>query len=78
MTSLSNKVALLTGTLGSLGQAQAEALAKAGASVVLWDRPGRAEGDAFAEALAQKHGARARYVGADLDDLAASETVRGR
>ena len=46
MTSLTNKVALLTGALGSLGQAQAEALAKAGATVILWDRPDRPEGEA--------------------------------
>ena len=75
MTALADKVALLTGALGSLGQAQDDALAKAGASLILWDRPGRAEGDAFAGALTQKHGARARYVGADLGDLAASEAA---
>ncbi len=75
MTSLSNKVALLTGALGSLGQAQAEALAKAGASVVLWDRPDRPDGEAFAAALAQKHGVRAHYVGADLNALGASEAT---
>src|SRR5260370_25509741 len=73
MTSLSNKVALLTGALGSLGQAQAEALAKAGAGVVLWDRPDRPDGEAFAAALAQKHGVRAHYVGVDLSALGARE-----
>jgi NAD(P)-dependent dehydrogenase (short-subunit alcohol dehydrogenase family) len=75
MTSLANKVALLTGALGSLGKAQAEALAKAGASVILWDRPNRADGEAFAAEVAKEHGARTRYVGADLNALAAAEAT---
>ncbi len=75
MMSLASKVALLTGALGSLGQAQAEALAKAGASVILWDRPDRPDGEAFAATLAQKHGVRARYVGADLNALGPSEAT---
>ena len=75
MTSLTNKVALLTGALGSLGQAQAAALAKAGATVILWDRPNRPDGQAFAAALTEKHGALARYVGADLNELSASEAT---
>ena len=73
--SLANKVALLTGALGSLGQAQAEALAKAGARLILWDRPDRPDGEAFAAALAQNHAASVRYVGADLNALAASEAT---
>jgi NAD(P)-dependent dehydrogenase (short-subunit alcohol dehydrogenase family) len=75
MTSLANKAALLTGALGSLGQAQSDALATAGARVILWDRPDRPDGEAFAAALAQKHGAQTRYVGVDLGALAASEAT---
>ena len=40
MTDLSKRVVLLTGGLGSLGRAQATALAGAGARVLLLDRPG--------------------------------------
>jgi len=75
MTSLANKAALLTGALGSLGQAQSDALATAGARVILWDRPDRPDGEAFAAALAQKHCAQTRYVGVDLGALAASEAT---
>lgn len=71
MSLLANKVALLTGALGSLGQAQAEALAKAGADVILWDRPGREDGEARADALRQGYGVRSSYVGVDLNGLAA-------
>jgi NAD(P)-dependent dehydrogenase (short-subunit alcohol dehydrogenase family) len=78
MTALTDKVALLTGALGSLGQAQADALAKAGAAVILWDRPDRPAGEAFAAALARKHGARTRYVGQDLNALAATEATARR
>jgi NAD(P)-dependent dehydrogenase (short-subunit alcohol dehydrogenase family) len=53
MTALDDKVALLTGAFGSLGQAQADALAKAGATVILWDRPDRPDGEALAAALAE-------------------------
>jgi NAD(P)-dependent dehydrogenase (short-subunit alcohol dehydrogenase family) len=73
MSLLANKVALLTGALGSLGQAQAEALAKEGAAVILWDRPGRKEGEALADTLAQRYGVSASYVGEDLNDLSAAE-----
>jgi NAD(P)-dependent dehydrogenase (short-subunit alcohol dehydrogenase family) len=73
MPSLSGKVALLTGALGSLGRAQAEALAAAGASLILWDRPDRPDGREFADALRAQHAGASRYVGSDLNDLAATE-----
>jgi NADP-dependent 3-hydroxy acid dehydrogenase YdfG len=38
MTALSGR-ALLTGALGSFGRSQAEALAMAGAAIILWDWP---------------------------------------
>lgn len=75
MTSLTNKVALLTGALGSLGQAQAHALARAGATVIPWDRPGRPEGDEFAQSLAKISGAQTRYVGVDLNALSKTDAA---
>jgi NAD(P)-dependent dehydrogenase (short-subunit alcohol dehydrogenase family) len=63
----------LTGALGSLGRAQAETLAAAGASMILWDRPDRPDGLQFAADLAARTGARCDYVGLDLNDLKASD-----
>jgi NAD(P)-dependent dehydrogenase (short-subunit alcohol dehydrogenase family) len=40
MTELSGKTTLITGALGTLGSAQAERLARAGAALILLDRPG--------------------------------------
>src|SRR5512138_2331205 len=75
MTDLSGKTVLLTGALGSLGRAQSEAIVAAGASLVLLDRPGHAEAAGFVAGL----GAKARYLGQDLNDLAgtrrAAETL---
>lgn len=71
---LSGKTALLTGALGSLGTAQAERLAEAGAALILWDRPDQAaRGESAATALRENHGAQARYVGQDLNHLAETE-----
>lgn len=74
MNLLSGKVVLPTGALGSLGRAQSEALVRAGASLILWDRPERPDGQEFARSLAEQHGTKCRYVGNDLNDLAAIET----
>ena len=51
MAILSGKTALLTGALGTLGRAQAETLAQAGAMVLLLDRPEADHGDALASGL---------------------------
>jgi NAD(P)-dependent dehydrogenase (short-subunit alcohol dehydrogenase family) len=67
---LAGKSVLVTGTLG---RAQAETLAAAGASMILWDRPGWTDGAEFAVDLAARLGATCAYVGCDLNDLAASE-----
>lgn len=72
MAVLTGKTVLLTGALGTLGRAQAETLARAGATVLLLDRPDAEGGDAFASAIIAKDG-KALYVGQDLNDLAASE-----
>lgn len=75
MFDLSGKTVLLTGALGSLGRAQAEAYAKAGTRLVLLDRPASAHGDAFARKLSQTDGVQAEFVGHDLGDLEATERV---
>lgn len=77
MTSLTGKVALLTGGLGSLGRAQAEILLRAGAQLILWDRPDREDGPAVASALQASTGTSCVYIGHDLNDLAGAE-VKGR
>lgn len=72
MRALAGKKILLTGALGSLGQAQATLLAGSGAAVVLLDRPDAAEGQEFAASLAKKSGTKVHYIGQDLNDLEAS------
>src|SRR5258708_12337665 len=71
MSVLSHKTVLLTGALGSLGRAQAETLARAGASLLLLDRPELAQGVEFAVRISREAGVTARYIGQDLNDLAA-------
>jgi NAD(P)-dependent dehydrogenase (short-subunit alcohol dehydrogenase family) len=75
MTDLTGKTVLLTGALGSLGRAQAEAYAAAGANLFLLDRPDDARGPAFCAELQRRSGVRAEYVGHDLGDLEATERV---
>ena len=70
MPELTGKTVLLTGALGTLGRAQADRLARAGAGLLLLDRPGAAGGDAFAAGVAAAHGVPATYIGEDLNDLA--------
>ena len=73
MTELTGKTVLLTGALGTLGRAQADRLARAGANLLLLDRPGAGGGEDFAAEVARAHAGRALYVGEDLNDLAAAE-----
>lgn len=75
MTNLSGKVVLLTGGLGSLGRAHAAALARAGARVLLLDRPENAEGPGIAAELAAANKGAIVYVGCDLNQLAEAETT---
>jgi NAD(P)-dependent dehydrogenase (short-subunit alcohol dehydrogenase family) len=75
---LSGKTALLTGALGSLGQAQAATLAKAGAKLLLLDRPDMPNGESFAAEVARASGVAASYVEQDLNDLAGSEATGRR
>jgi NAD(P)-dependent dehydrogenase (short-subunit alcohol dehydrogenase family) len=73
MKPLAGKTALLTGALGTLGRAQAEILGRAGAALLLLDRPERADGLEFAAAISRMTGAKADYIGQDLGDLAGAE-----
>src|SRR5947209_20441669 len=73
MPVLSHKTVLLTGALGSLGRAQADTLARAGASLLLLDRPEMAQGIEFAARIGREAGVAARYIGQDLNDLATSQ-----
>ncbi len=75
MSALSGKTALLTGALGTLGRAQAAALAGAGAALLLLDRPGHADGVGFAATIAARFGGAAEFIGQDLNQLAASEAA---
>jgi NAD(P)-dependent dehydrogenase (short-subunit alcohol dehydrogenase family) len=72
---LAGKTALLTGALGTLGQAQARALAAAGARLFLLDRPEMQIGESFAGEVAREARVAATYVGQDLGDLAGSEAA---
>lgn len=72
MPMLTGKTVLLTGALGTLGRAQAETVANAGATVLLLDRPDAEGGDAFASRIVAE-GGKALYVGQDLNQLAESE-----
>jgi NAD(P)-dependent dehydrogenase (short-subunit alcohol dehydrogenase family) len=69
-TMLDGATVLITGALGTLGRAQAHRFSREGAALVLLDRPGLEDaGAAFATSL----GTPARFVGIDLNDLAATE-----
>ena len=71
MLQLSGKRVLLTGALGTLGLAQAEAFSEAGADLVLLDRPelgGKGE-----QACGTMRGA--SYLGLDLNDLESAQAA---
>lgn len=73
MTDLSGKIVLLTGALGTLGRAQAERLARSGATLLLLDRPGAEGGDDFATTIADAYGVKALYIGEDLNRLSPAQ-----
>ena len=64
---------LLTGALGSLGRAQAMHLARAGARLLLLDRPGHELGNNFAAEVVRTTGGTASFIGQDLADLEGSK-----
>ncbi|HWJ73505.1 MAG TPA: SDR family oxidoreductase [Kaistia sp.] len=78
MGEFAGRTVLITGALGTLGTAQAEAFARLGAALLLLDRPGDPRGAPRAAEIAERHGVAARYVGQDLGLLKESEAlVRG-
>src|SRR6201997_3638081 len=70
---LENKTVLLTGAVGSLGRAQAMHLARAGARLLLLDRPGHEQGESFAAEVVKTTGGAASFIGQDLSDLEGSK-----
>jgi NAD(P)-dependent dehydrogenase (short-subunit alcohol dehydrogenase family) len=75
MTELRGSKVLITGALGTLGTAEAEAFAAAGATLILLDRPGDPRGPAMAADVAARYGIAATYLGQDLADPKASEAA---
>ena len=72
MNQIVNTHVLLTGALGSLGRAQAEALSQAGARLTLVDRPEHtSEGEDFVRTLPTA----ATYLGLDLSAIEHSKNV---
>ena len=69
MATLSGKTALITGALGTIGQAMVQGFAREGAKVIALDRPDMPGAQEKMDALAPG----VRYVGNDLNDLAATE-----
>jgi len=65
---LSGKTAVITGSNSGIGLGVAEALAKAGADVVLNSFTDRAEDHALAARIADEYGVKARYIQADMSD----------
>ncbi|MFN0114742.1 MAG: 3-hydroxybutyrate dehydrogenase [Paracoccaceae bacterium] len=63
---LNGKTAVVTGSNSGIGLGIAEALAAAGADVVLNSFTDRPEDHALADTLAARHGVRVRYIRADL------------
>ncbi|MFD1911963.1 3-hydroxybutyrate dehydrogenase [Halodurantibacterium flavum] len=65
---LSGKTAIVTGSNSGIGLGVAEALAAAGASVVINSFTDRDEDHALAARLADEHGVPVRYIAADMSD----------
>ena len=69
MPLLNGKKALITGALGTIGQAMVTRFSEEGATVFALDRPDAPD----ATRIVGQLGAGAQYVGCDLNDLAATE-----
>ncbi len=72
---LRGKTAIVTGSNSGIGLGIAEALAGAGANVVLNSFTDRAEDHAMAADLGKRHGVTARYISADMSDGAACRAL---
>ena len=75
MAELSGKRAVVTGSNSGIGLGVAEALAAAGASVVLNSFTDRPEDHALAADLSARHGVEVRYIQADMSDGAACRAL---
>jgi len=72
---LAGKTAIITGSSSGIGLGIAEALAGAGANVVLNASTDRPEGHALAHDIAERHGVDARFLPADLSDAGACRAL---
>ncbi|TIP32979.1 MAG: SDR family NAD(P)-dependent oxidoreductase, partial [Mesorhizobium sp.] len=70
MKTLAGRKVLLTGGLGSLGRAQAVTLARAGARVLLLDRPDAPNAVEIVAGLAGEASGDIAFIGCDLNRLA--------
>ncbi|AZO70409.1 MULTISPECIES: SDR family oxidoreductase [unclassified Mesorhizobium] len=75
MKVLAGRKILLTGGLGSLGRAQAVTLARAGARVLVLDRPDVTDGSQIVQMLAGEAGGDIALIGCDLNRLAEAEAA---
>jgi len=75
---LKGKTALVTGSTSGIGLGIAEAMAAAGANVILNGFGPADEIEALRSALAVRHGTKVRYDGADMSQQAAIETMMRR
>jgi 3-hydroxybutyrate dehydrogenase len=75
---LRTKTALVTGSTSGIGLGIAEALAAAGANVVLNGFGDAEEIEALRAGLAQRHGVEVRYEGADMSQPAAIDAMMQR
>ena len=73
--SLAGKTAVVTGSNSGIGLGIAEALAQAGASVVLNSFTDRPEDHALAARIAADHAVSVRYIAADMSDGAACRAL---
>jgi len=74
---LAGRNALVTGSVGGLGLAIAQALATAGATLTLTGVEGADKGDAIAAKLAEEAGVAVRYVSTDVRDPQAVRDLVG-
>ena len=72
---LAGKRAVITGSNSGIGLGVVEALARAGADVVLNSFTDRAEDHALAADIGRRHGVAARYIAADMADGAACRAL---
>jgi NAD(P)-dependent dehydrogenase (short-subunit alcohol dehydrogenase family) len=75
MKTLAGRKVLLTGGLGSLGRAQAVTLARAGARVLLLDRPDATNAVEIVAGLAGEASGDIAFIGCDLNRLAEAEAA---